>query len=118
MIYSISIFFFGLLFIVCVEVKYIKVLQSSHKWEIGSCSSIHPHVNPSSHRSYFERCCLKPGTHTLTCWNLATTDNWRGNSVVIQGQRYCDDFIGYRAMRKIHIFGKIAVIPMVIRIEN
>ena len=56
---------------------------------------------------YVERCCLAPGLHTLTCYNEKGPYGWGNGSIEILGQRYCDDFVGFKAMRTVSVLGKI-----------
>ena len=51
--------------------------------------------------SKYERCCITPGYHILTCHNEKGPFGWGKSSIEIQGQRYCDDFVGFEAMRKV-----------------
>ena len=53
---------------------------------------------------YIDRCCLPPGDYTLTCRDSGG-DGWNGAIMEIQRHRYCDDFVGYKAMRRITISG-------------
>ena len=117
------IHFVHLLCLVCIELKF-EVGQDqrgqyfNHTWEIGTCSSVQAtQYGRPTYIEYFERCCLKPGPHTLTCQkvphecpsclnNVDNVEGWGDNSLIIQGQRYCDDFIGVRAMRRVNLLGK------------
>ena len=49
----------------------------------------------------YDRCCLSPGRHTLTCINKKSELGWENFTLEIDGKRYCDDFIGFKAMRTI-----------------
>ena len=62
--------------------------------------------NYTSNTIYVERCCLAPGLHTLTCYNEKGPYGWGNGSIEILGQRYCDDFVGFKAMRRVPILGK------------
>ena len=70
-------------------------------WDLGSCSSAQSYSGP---KQYTERCCLAPGEYTLTC-KAGEGINWRGGFMEIQRHKYCDDFIGYKAMQKVTISG-------------
>ena len=76
------------------------------KWQIGSCYGNYPY---ESSNTYIESCCLLPAQYTLSCWN---DDPYNGNlgwgnaAIEIQGQKYCDDFIGRKAHRKVSILGQ------------
>ena len=54
--------------------------------------------------TYSRRCCLPPGDYVLTCKHHPKY-YWWGEFLEFQGNRYCDDFLGYRAMRRVTIFG-------------
>ena len=51
-------------------------------------------------------CCISPGEHILTCSNLRGSYGWGDASLTIQGQQYCDDFVGFKARRKVLILGR------------
>ena len=75
------------------------------RWTIGNCT------NPGSYDEftiYVQRCCLTPGQYTLTCQNTEYPDGWYGGYIEIQGHRYCDDFMAYKAMRRIIVKGSIS----------
>ena len=80
------------------------------EWELGSCSGPKSRDNDGfdyykSNRIFVDRCCLPPGHHVLICHNRIGPFGWGGSSLEILGQRYCDDFVGFRVMRKISLFG-------------
>ena len=70
-------------------------------WKFGSCSSGQLY---GKNEEFVERCCLKPGEHTLMC-KESSGAYWSGAFIEIQGHKYCDDFTGYNAMRKVTILG-------------
>ena len=78
--------------------------------KMGSCrgpsKEFTRNANYTSNTTYVERCCLTPGMHILTCLNEKGPYGWGNGSIEILGQRYCDDFIGFKAMRRVPIFGK------------
>ena len=77
------------------------------QWSLGSCSSVRLYLEESEYSTkYTERCCLQPGTYTLTCQNNKHPAGWKNGFIELQGQRHCNDFIGFKAMRKIKILGK------------
>ena len=76
----------------------------SRKWELGSCFGLQEYDYLKT--MFVERCCLPSGDHTLICHNKKDSKGWGDSSIEIQGQRYCDDFIGWKAMRKISVVGK------------
>ena len=55
--------------------------------------------------AYVEQCCLTPGRYVLTCQNDKGPFGWGNASVEIQGQKYCNDFIGRKARRIVMIAG-------------
>ena len=75
-------------------------------WTLGTCSTsvTYNKGNPIKEPD----CCLAPGNHTLTCYNIREPHGWKQGFIVINGERYCDDFIGYKAMRRIIINGNIS----------
>ena len=75
----------------------------SPKWPAGSCFG--PRATYSPNTTYYERCCLSAGTYTLICKNTKSKYGWGNAYFEINGKRYCDDFIGFKAMRKVSIQG-------------
>ena len=72
-------------------------------WSIGSCKSgLRYQVETSHAKTYSERCCLSPGEYNLQCHSNYPA-GWNGLYMEIQGNRYCNDFMGHTALRKIHI---------------
>ena len=51
-------------------------------------------------------CCVAPGNYTLTCRNTKYPNGWKKGFIFINGRRYCDDFMGFKVMRRISIKGK------------
>ena len=92
----------------CIDIKITtKHNANMIRWTLGECK------NPESYddfSSYVERCCLAPGQYTLTCQNTDHPDGWYGGYIEIQGHRHCDDFLAYKAMRRIIIKGNILAI--------
>ena len=70
-------------------------------WTLGPCSTSLQYKNDKIIKE--NDCCLTPGNHTLTCYNTRYPHGWKKGFIVINGRRYCDDFIGYKAMRRIII---------------
>ena len=98
--------------LVCVDVKLTKIYGGIYglRWTFGSCSSSLNYDNFLGHlHSYTERCCLPPGEHTLACNGNKKYEGWADSSLEIQGRQYCDDFIGYEAMRRIIVTGSVKV---------
>ena len=90
------------------------------KWRLDSCIGPFEDVieqNPSIHSllrrneisrghelMLTTRCCVDPKQTTLTCEVQSISQKvkgWRDNFLEVRGRRYCHDFIGYRAMRKL-----------------
>ena len=80
--------------------------SSELQWSLGSCSGIQHYPQDFTRYEYRERCCLQPGTYTLTCQNNKQPEGWNNGFIELQGKRYCDDFIGLKALRKVEIVGK------------
>ena len=84
-----------------VSVPLLQELPTFHRtWTIGRCHG------PPKYRDQDQRCCLNPGEHTLICENEFHPIGWGKESVKIQGQEYCNDFVGFKAMRSVLISGK------------
>ena len=73
------------------------------KWSLGSC------YGPKfgwKWAHFYDRCCLPEGQYTLTCRNTKSKYGWGNVAIEINGKRYCDDFVGFKAMRIISIEGR------------
>ena len=99
--------------LVCMQVKiHINYKQNdtlfSRKWHMGSCFGPRGLYTYESFTrgTYLDRCCLKPGIYTLVCKNSKSSYGWGSSYIEIQGQRYCDDFVGSKAMRRIFLLGE------------
>ena len=89
-----------------IEATQEKMLNVSHKWQLGTCvGQGASYVSNHTYKKY-ERCCLLPGVHTLTCKNEKGPFGWGKSKIEIQGQFYCDDFVGYKAMRQVFILDR------------
>ena len=86
----------------------------SRQWTLESCSGPKYGLQSSSSRTiyYYDRCCLVPGKYTLTCSNLQNTYGWGNVIFTIDGKQYCDDFVGFEAMRTVIVKGKSAFIAL------
>ena len=85
--------------------RILVVKEGGTSWTLGSCSGTYGYQRERE-KQYIERCCLKPGEYTLSCQNANSKNSgWNGGSIEIQGQKYCDDFIGRRVMRQVEIKG-------------
>ena len=74
-------------------------------WKFGPCFKSQTHTDE---KVYSEKgCCVQPGNYTLTCYNTKSPYGWKNGKITINGQDYCDDFIGYKAMRRVTIKGEI-----------
>ena len=58
-----------------------------------------------ANNTFIDMCCLGPGTYTLRCINSMGPYGWGESYIEAQGQRYCDDFVGLKGLRKISIEG-------------
>ena len=79
--------------------------QFSSEWTMGSCFG--PKYNKSylHNEVWYDRCCLPEGQYTLTCKNTKSVYGWGDSTFEINGERYCDDFVGFTAMRSILVNG-------------
>ena len=86
----------------------------SPEWRMGSCygpkqylfDSYHNLISKyDSNEVHYDKCCLPPGTYTLICKNTKSKYGWGNSKFEINGKRYCDDFVGFKAMRKVLIEG-------------
>ena len=80
------------------------------QWKLETCEGPPPEQNYASRTTYYERCCLLPGRYTLTCIDKlkkhsVNTYGWGNAYIEIDGQRYCDDFFGFKAMRTVSVIG-------------
>ena len=78
------------------------------RWILGSCfssNSIEKGITYQYPAVYTERCCLPSGTHTLKCYNLPQARGWKETYLLINGLRYCDNFIDYEFFQKISVTG-------------
>lgn len=81
--------------------------QFSLNWKLDdSCYGPKDSVVYEANSMYLDRCCLIPGIYTLTCRNDVEPFGWAGSFIEILGQRYCDDFVGFKGLRKIIVSGK------------
>ena len=89
---------------VCFDIKISTVHHGSDsEWQLGICDG--KGTTYQNFREYLQRCCIKPGKHTLTCTNRRNPYGWDEGYIEIQGHRYCNDFMSYRLMQKIIITG-------------
>ena len=87
---------------VCVSITMVPMHDADDlHWTLGACSPSLQYKNGMVKKE--KDCCLAPGNHTLACYNRREPHGWKKSFIVINGERYCDDFIGYNAMRRIVI---------------
>ena len=92
-----------LFLLVCVDINVTTMYDGGLvKWEFGPCSSAQKYAN---YMKYTERCCVLEGYQTLTCYNTEKPQGWKNGYLEIQGRRYCDDFMSYKAMQRILVKG-------------
>ena len=89
-----------------VDSKQNKTLFS-RSWKMGSCTGPTGRTKYTSIGTYIDRCCQPPGSYTLTCKNDKGPFGWGNSFIEIQGMRYCDDFFGSEAFRRVLIKGHI-----------
>ena len=86
----------------------------SPEWRMGSCYGPKQHLfhinnnlipKYDSNEVHYDKCCLPPGTYTLICKNTKSKYGWGDSKFEINGKRYCDDFFGFKALRKVLIEG-------------
>ena len=71
-----------------------------NSWTLGTCSSSQTYED---NKEYSDKCCLAPGTHTLTCKD-SYGDGWEGGYIEFQESKYCDGFIsGYNENIQVNI---------------
>ena len=78
------------------------------RWKLGACTSLNSIEDGATYHYpalYTERCCLEPGRHTLLCYNYPPARGWNNAHILIDGERYCDDFVGYKSFQKILVTG-------------
>ena len=79
------------------------------RWKLGPCQSLNAIESGATYQYpaiYTERCCLETGRHILVCYNNPQLRGWNNAYIMINGQRYCDDFISYKSFQKIPVGGK------------
>ena len=85
----------------CIDVKVSTRYDGRHiQWKLGPCFN---NFKYKDYAHYIHRCCLELGQHTLTCNNPKVPEGWKNGYIEIKGLQYCDDFMGYKAMRNISI---------------
>ena len=82
--------------------------HATARWKLGTCASLNSIASGATYQYpaiYTERCCLAPGRHTLVCYNYPPSRGWKNAYILINGHRYCDDFISYKSFQKIYVKG-------------
>ena len=82
------------------------------KWKLGSCKGPKPldsftSISTTDEMTYIDKCCLTPGNYTLICKNDVGPFGWGNSFLEILGNHYCDDFVGYKGLRRIVIKGNV-----------
>ena len=93
-------------YLVCVDIKIVTSYDADHVyWTLGTCSTSIEYTDNQILKE--NDCCLAAGNHTLNCYNTKHPHGWKKGFIIVNGKNYCDDFIGYKAMRRITIRGNI-----------
>lgn len=77
----------------------------SRQWTLGSCHGPKHGWKYLSNETHHDRCCLTEHQLTLICINEKSKYGWGNVTFEIDGKRYCDDFIGFKALRTISVKG-------------
>ena len=106
----------------CVDVALTQHdgITRSIKWNLGQCTSSISYHWPNhyspSHMSaqflYTKRCCMEAKQYTLICGikdMRKKHEGWAESFLTIQGRRYRNDFVGYKALRKVSINGILSL---------
>ena len=83
------------------------------EWSLGSCYGPKRGKKYLSNETWYDQCCLPEGQYTLTCSNTKSKYGWGNVAFKINGKRYCDDFVGFKAMRTIYIKGRSFYFPCI-----
>ena len=77
------------------------------RWSLGTCSGVGYELITGNHSRHYltstSRCCLNPGLHTLLCYSSPPARGWRNWYILVDGHRYCDDFVSYTSLQKIAV---------------
>ena len=74
--------------------------SSTARWKLGTCSSLNSIEVDTGYdypALYTQRCCLESGMYTLLCYNIQPALGWKDSYLLINGHRYCDDFLTYKS---------------------
>ena len=86
----------------CMEMNIVTKTETEDgtSWSMGTCFQAQEYIRENQ---YIERCCLQPGSYTLQCNSKVRPVGWCDGFIEFQGQKYCDDFIGLKAMRTVQV---------------
>ena len=111
-----SIKAFSIFILVCQEITVSVSNDKDHnkffvlQWTLGPCYGPKPGFKYSTSQTHLDRCCLPPRHYTLTClsrgYGRSVGWGWGNSYIEIDGEKYCDDFVGWKAMRSISINGR------------
>ena len=74
---------------VCKTIETVtKAWGSEISWTVGECANNQQYA---SRRTYNQTCCLAEGEWPVTCSD-SYGDGWHGGYLVIDGNKFCDDF--------------------------
>ena len=84
------------------------------KWRMGSCFGPKPFPDRfngpvdryEAGKTYLDVCCLEDGNYVLECANAIAPYGWGNGYMEMNGQRYCDDFFGFRSFRNVEVKSK------------
>ena len=109
--------YFQIIDCMIIKLQFEKQLNDDlfdRKWKMGSCygpkpfpDRFHGPINRyEAGKSYLDVCCLHDGDHVLECANSIEPYGWGNGYIEISGQRYCDDFIGFKSFRDVKVQSK------------
>ena len=81
---------------------------STVRWDLGSCSSLNFGFGNTSYQHsalYTQRCCIEPGIHILTCYNIPVGKGWLDAYLLVEGHRHCDNFGGFKSLQSLTVPG-------------
>ena len=84
----------------CFDVE-LNTNDAGNEWSFGNCFSSQEYAGIGF---YTERCCILPQPHILSCMS-AERNGWGRSFISIYGHHFCDDHVGYKAMRQIDLSG-------------
>ena len=79
-------------------------MKARYEWELGLCIPSHKYDSGSD--KYTEKCCIPNGNYVLSCRKNNDDLGWLLNNFIEVGRHhFCDDYVGYIALRAINIPG-------------